>query len=115
MEKTATGEAREADEIDEEQPRVIAAGLTIWADSRASAVERVKMVVLDHDPDHNIETLRKFGMKVLAATRRVWICWNSPGCEGGRYWINAIDDPANQFCTEQLVKPHFALQITPRP
>lgn len=42
MEKTATGEAREADEIDEEQPRVIVAGFgTIWADSRAfAAVER---------------------------------------------------------------------------
>lgn len=66
MEKTATGEAREADEIDEEQPRVIVAGFGRFGQiaGRLLLSSGVKMVVLDHDPDH-IETLRKFGMKVL--------------------------------------------------
>lgn len=66
MEKTATGEAREADEIDEEQPRVIVAGFGRFGQiaGRLLLSSGVKMVVLDHDPDH-IETLRKFGMKVF--------------------------------------------------
>lgn len=60
------GEAREADEIDEEQPRVIVAGFGRFGQiaGRLLLSSGVKMVVLDHDPDH-IETLRKFGMKVL--------------------------------------------------
>lgn len=38
----------------------------------------VKMVILDHDPDH-VETLRKFDMKVFTGMQRVSICWNPPG------------------------------------
>ncbi len=86
MEKTATGEAREADEIDEEQPRVIVAGFGRFGQiaGRLLLSSGVKMVVLDHDPDH-IETLRKFGMKVFMATRRVWIYWNLPERRRRRY------------------------------
>lgn len=56
----------EADEIDEEQPRVIIAGFGRFGQitGRLLLSSGVKMVVLDHDPDH-IETLRKFGMKVF--------------------------------------------------
>lgn len=86
MEKTATGEAREADEIDEEQPRVIVARFGRFGQiaGRLLLSSGVKMVVLDHDPDH-IETLRKFGMKVFMATRRVWIYWNLPERRRRRY------------------------------
>ncbi|ENC0858309.1 glutathione-regulated potassium-efflux system protein KefC [Shigella flexneri] len=66
LEQSSTEEAREADEIDEEQPRVIIAGFGRFGQitGRLLLSSGVKMVVLDHDPDH-IETLRKFGMKVF--------------------------------------------------
>lgn len=38
----------------------------------------VKMVILDHDPDH-VDTLRKFDMKVFTVMRPELICWNPPG------------------------------------
>lgn len=84
--KDREGEAREADEIDEEQPRVIVAGFGRFGQiaGRLLLSSGVKMVVLDHDPDH-IETLRKFGMKVFMATRRVWIYWNLPERRRRRY------------------------------
>lgn len=66
LEQSSSEEAREADEIDEEQPRVIIAGFGRFGQitGRLLLSSGVKMVVLDHDPDH-IETLRKFGMKVF--------------------------------------------------
>ncbi|HAP82495.1 MAG TPA: glutathione-regulated potassium-efflux system protein KefC, partial [Enterobacteriaceae bacterium] len=62
LEKSDTAQARDADEIDEEQPRVIIAGFGRFGQiaGRLLLSSGVKMVVLDHDPDH-IETLRKFG------------------------------------------------------
>ncbi|ENP9306959.1 glutathione-regulated potassium-efflux system protein KefC [Escherichia coli] len=58
LEQSSTEEAREADEIDEEQPRVIIAGFGRFGQitGRLLLSSGVKMVVLDHDPDH-IETL----------------------------------------------------------
>ena len=66
MEKSASGQEREADEIDEEQPRVIIAGFGRYGQiaGRVLLSSGVKMVILDHDPDH-VDTLRKFDMKVF--------------------------------------------------
>ena len=66
LEAADSGQEREADEIDEEQPRVIIAGFGRFGQitGRLLLSSGVKMVILDHDPDH-IETLRKFDMKVF--------------------------------------------------
>ncbi len=66
LEKTGSEQEREADEIDEEQPRVIIAGFGRFGQiaDRLLLSSGVKMVILDHDPDH-VDTLRKFDMKVF--------------------------------------------------
>ncbi|STU57640.1 glutathione-regulated potassium-efflux system protein KefC [Klebsiella pneumoniae subsp. ozaenae] len=66
LEKSSSGQARDADEIDEEQPRVIVAGFGRFGQiaGRLLLSSGVKMVILDHDPDH-VDTLRKFDMKVF--------------------------------------------------
>ncbi len=66
LEKTGSEQEREADEIDEEQPRVIIAGFGRFGQitGRLLLSSGVKMVILDHDPDH-VDTLRKFDMKVF--------------------------------------------------
>lgn len=75
LEQSGSEQEREADEIDEEQPRVIIAGFGRFGQisGRLLLSSGVKMVILDHDPDH-IETLRKFGMKVFTAMPRASIC-----------------------------------------
>ena len=54
LEKSTSGREREADEIDEEQPRVIIAGFGRYGQiaGRVLLSSGVKMVILDHDPDH---------------------------------------------------------------
>ncbi|WP_198551264.1 NAD-binding protein, partial [Haemophilus influenzae] len=85
---------READEIDEEQPRVIIAGFGRFGQitGRLLLSSGVKMVVLDHDPDH-IETLRKFGMKVFYGDATRMDLLESAGAAKAEVLINAIDDP----------------------
>lgn len=116
MEKTATGEAREADEIDEEQPRVIVAGFGRFGQiaGRLLLSSGVKMVVLDHDPDH-IETLRKFGMKVFYGDATRMDLLESAGAAKAEVLINAIDDPQTNLQLSELVRSHFPhLQIIAR-
>lgn len=116
MEKAATGEAREADEIDEEQPRVIVAGFGRFGQiaGRLLLSSGVKMVVLDHDPDH-IETLRKFGMKVFYGDATRMDLLESAGAAKAEVLINAIDDPQTNLQLSELVKTHFPyLQIIAR-
>ncbi|MDP1412224.1 NAD-binding protein, partial [Klebsiella pneumoniae] len=59
-----SGQAREADEIDEEQPRVIVAGFGRVGQiaGRLLLSSGVKRVILDHDPDH-VDTLRNWDRK----------------------------------------------------
>lgn len=79
LEKSSSGQARDADEIDEEQPRVIVAGFGRFGQiaGRLLLSSGVKMVILDHDPDH-VDTLRKFDMKVFYGDATRSICWSRP-------------------------------------
>ena len=109
-------EAREADEIDEEQPRVIIAGFGRFGQitGRLLLSSGVKMVVLDHDPDH-IETLRKFGMKVFYGDATRMDLLESAGAAKAEVLINAIDDPQTNLQLTEMVKEHFPhLQIIAR-
>jgi glutathione-regulated potassium-efflux system ancillary protein KefC len=85
---------READEIDEEQPRVIIAGFGRYGQiaGRVLLSSGVKMVILDHDPDH-VDTLRKFDMKVFYGDATRVDLLESAGAEKAEVLINAIDDP----------------------
>ncbi|RJT23100.1 glutathione-regulated potassium-efflux system protein KefC [Buttiauxella izardii] len=108
LEKSGKEQAREADEIDEEQPRVIIAGFGRFGQiaGRLLLTSGVKMVVLDHDPDH-IETLRKFGTKVFYGDATRVDLLESAGAAKAEVLINAIDDPDANMQLAELVKEHF--------
>ncbi|EOU9562801.1 glutathione-regulated potassium-efflux system protein KefC [Cronobacter dublinensis] len=108
FEKAGQQQAREADEIDEEQPRVIIAGFGRFGQiaGRLLLSSGVKMVVLDHDPDH-IETLRKFGMKVFYGDATRVDLLESAGVAKAEVLINAIDDPQANLQLTELVQTHF--------
>ena len=93
LEKSSSG-ARDADEIDEEQPRVIVAGFGRFGQiaGRLLLSSGVKMVILDRDPDH-VDTLRKFDMKVFYGDATRVDLLESAGAEKAEVLINAIDDP----------------------
>lgn len=116
LDSKTTGQQREADEIDEEQPRVIIAGFGRFGQiaGRLLLSSGVKMVVLDHDPDH-IETLRKFGMKVFYGDATRVDLLESAGAGKAEVLINAIDDPKANLQLTELAKEHFPhLQIVAR-
>ncbi|HKN04277.1 MAG TPA: glutathione-regulated potassium-efflux system protein KefC [Buttiauxella sp.] len=108
LEKSGKDQAREADEIDEEQPRVIIAGFGRFGQiaGRLLLTSGVKMVVLDHDPDH-IETLRKFGTKVFYGDATRVDLLESAGAAKAEVLINAIDDPDANIQLAELVQEHF--------
>lgn len=108
MEKSGKEQAREADEIDEEQPRVIIAGFGRFGQiaGRLLLTSGVKMVVLDHDPDH-IETLRKFGTKVFYGDATRVDLLESAGAAKAEVLINAIDDPDANLQLSEMVQEHF--------
>ncbi|EPH0090675.1 glutathione-regulated potassium-efflux system protein KefC [Pluralibacter gergoviae] len=116
LERSSAGQEREADEIDEEQPRVIVAGFGRYGQiaGRLLLANGVKMVILDHDPDH-VDTLRKFDMKVFYgdATRAGLL--ESAGAEKAEVLINAIDDPKVNLELSELARSQFPhLQIIAR-
>ncbi len=116
LEKSASGQARDADEIDEEQPRVIVAGFGRFGQiaGRLLLSSGVKMVILDHDPDH-VDTLRKFDMKVFYGDATRVDLLESAGAEKAEVLINAIDDPHVSLELVERVKEHFPhLQIISR-
>lgn len=106
----AGGGAREqeADAIDEEEARVIVAGFGRFGQisGRLLLSSGVKMVILDHDPDH-IETLRKFGMKVFYGDATRVDLLESAGAARAEVLINAIDDPEASLHLTELAKEHF--------
>ncbi|MGR4050327.1 glutathione-regulated potassium-efflux system protein KefC [Kosakonia cowanii] len=106
----AGGGAREqeADAIDEEEARVIIAGFGRFGQisGRLLLSSGVKMVILDHDPDH-IETLRKFGMKVFYGDATRVDLLESAGAARAEVLINAIDDPEASLHLTELAKEHF--------
>lgn len=108
LEKNDASRQRDADEIDEEQPRVIVAGFGRFGQiaGRLLLSSGVKMVVLDHDPDH-IETLRKFGMKVFFGDATRVDLLESAGAARAEVIVNAIDDPEASLQLTALVKEHF--------
>lgn len=108
LDKSKSGDEREADEIDEEQPRVIIAGFGRFGQitGRLLLSSGVKMVILDHDPDH-VDTLRKFDMKVFYGDATRVDLLESAGAARAEVLINAIDDPKTNLELTELAKEHF--------
>ena len=97
-----------ADHIDDEHPTVIIAGFGRFGQiaGRMLITAKVKVVVLDHDPDH-IEVLRKLGMRVYYgdATRQDLL--EAAGANHAKLLINAIDDPMNSLALTTMAKVSF--------
>ena len=108
LEKSGSEQEREADEIDEEQPRVIIAGFGRYGQivGRLLLSSGVKMVILDHDPDH-VDTLRKFDMKVFYGDATRIDLLESAGAAKAEVLINAIDDPETSMQMVEMAKEHF--------
>jgi glutathione-regulated potassium-efflux system ancillary protein KefC len=108
LEKAGSGQEREADEIDEEQPRVIIAGFGRFGQiaGRLLLSSGVIMVILDHDPDH-VDTLRKFDMKVFYGDATRVDMLESAGAARAEVLINSIDDPKANLALTELAKEHF--------
>lgn len=116
LEKSGKDQSHEADEIDEEQPRVIIAGFGRFGQiaGRLLLTSGVNVVILDHDPDH-IETLRKFGTKVFYGDATRVDLLESAGAAGAEVLINAIDDPDANLQLTEMAQEHFPhLQILAR-
>lgn len=103
--KSGSEQEREADEIDEEQPRVIIAGFGRYGQivGRLLLSSGVKMVILDHDPDH-VDTLRKFDMKVFYGDATRVDLLESAGAAKAEVLINAIDDPETSLQMVEMAK-----------
>lgn len=107
-EKAGGKQEREADEIDEEQPRVIIAGFGRYGQivGRLLLANGVKMVILDHDPDH-VDALRKFDMKVFYGDATRVDLLESAGAAHAEVLLNAIDDPQANLALTSLAREHF--------
>lgn len=99
---------RDDDLIDEKEPMVIVAGFGRFGQIAGRLLMSCgnKVVILDHDPD-NIETLRKFGLKVFYgdATRRELL--ESAGAHQATLFINAIDNVEDNLKISRMVQEHF--------
>ena len=97
-----------ADTIDEEAPAVIIAGFGRFGQiaGRLLMTANVKVVVLDHDPDH-IEILRKLGMHVYYGDATRLDLLESAGAHKAKLLINAIDDPDNSLELTEMVNANF--------
>src|SRR3546814_20588724 len=74
----------------------------------------VEVVVLDHDPD-NIETLRKFGVKVFYGDATRLDLLHAAGAGQAVVLINAIDDQQDNLTLTRLAQEHFpALKLIVR-
>ncbi len=105
----------EADVIDESAP-VIIAGFGRFGQiiGRLLLANRVRAVVLDHDPDQ-IESLRRFGYKVFYGDATRLDLLRAAGAANAKLLINAIDDIDDSLALTDLVRENFpSLKIIAR-
>ncbi|SFW48019.1 MULTISPECIES: glutathione-regulated potassium-efflux system protein KefC [Pseudomonas] len=107
---------RESDLVDQQNPRVIIAGFGRFGQIAGRLLMScgVEVVVLDHDPD-NIETLRKFGVKVFYGDATRLDLLHAAGAAQAVVLINAIDNREDNLTLTRLAQEHFpALQLIVR-
>jgi glutathione-regulated potassium-efflux system ancillary protein KefC len=99
---------READAIDGNEGHVIIAGFGRFGQiiGRLLNANRVKLTVLDHDPDQ-IELLRRFGFKVFYGDATRVDLLHAAGAAKARALVLAIDDPEDSLALADAVREHF--------
>jgi glutathione-regulated potassium-efflux system ancillary protein KefC len=100
--------AREADAIDGNEGHVIIAGFGRFGQiiGRLLNANRVKLTVLDHDPDQ-IELLRRFGFKVFYGDATRVDLLHAAGAAKARALVLAIDDIEDSLALADAVREHF--------
>ncbi|MBT2339328.1 MULTISPECIES: glutathione-regulated potassium-efflux system protein KefC [Pseudomonas] len=108
LESSSKKDRRESDLVDQQNPRVIIAGFGRFGQIAGRLLMScgVEVVVLDHDPD-NIETLRKFGVKVFYGDATRLDLLEAAGAGQAVVLINAIDDQEDNLKLTRLAKEHF--------
>jgi glutathione-regulated potassium-efflux system ancillary protein KefC len=116
IESTTKKDSQESDLVDQQNPRVIIAGFGRFGQIAGRLLMScgVEVVVLDHDPD-NIETLRKFGVKVFYGDATRLDLLHAAGAAQAVVLINAIDDPQDNLTLTRMAQEHFpALKLIVR-
>ena len=99
---------REPDAIDGNEGHVIIAGFGRFGQiiGRLLLANRVKLTVLDHDPDQ-IELLRRFGQKVFYGDATRVDLLHAAGAARARALVLAIDDIDDSLALADAVREHF--------
>lgn len=99
---------REPDAIDGNEGHVIIAGFGRFGQiiGRLLLANRVKLTVLDHDPDQ-IELLRRFGQKVFYGDATRVDLLHAAGAAKARALVLAIDDIDDSLALADAVREHF--------
>ncbi len=99
---------READAIEGNDEHVIVAGFGRFGQivGRLLNANRIKLTVLDHDPDQ-IELLRRFGWKVFYGDATRVDLLHAAGAARARALVLAIDDIEDSLALADAVREHF--------
>ncbi len=99
---------READAIDDNEGHVIIAGFGRFGQivGRLLNANRIKLTVLDHDPDQ-IELLRRFGFKVFYGDATRVDLLHAAGADKARALVLAIDDTEDSLALADAVRANF--------
>ena len=99
---------READAIDDNEGHVIIAGFGRFGQivGRLLNANRIRLTVLDHDPDQ-IELLRRFGFKVFYGDATRVDLLHAAGAAKARALVLAIDDTEDSLALADAVREHF--------
>lgn len=99
---------REPDAIDANEGHVIIAGFGRFGQiiGRLLIANRVKLTVLDHDPDQ-IELLRRFGLKVFYGDATRVDLLHAAGAAKARALVLAIDDIDDSLALADAVRENF--------
>ena len=98
---------RQPDEIDETGP-VIIAGFGRFGQivGRLLGANRIRYIVLDHDPDQ-IDAIRRFGYKVFYGDATRLDLLRAAGASNARLLVNAIDDIDDSIKVTDIVRENF--------
>jgi len=99
---------READAIEDNEGHVIIAGFGRFGQiiGRLLNANRVKLTILDHDPDQ-IELLRRFGFKVFYGDATRVDLLTAAGAAKARALVLAIDDIDDSLALADAVRENF--------
>ncbi|WP_313177154.1 glutathione-regulated potassium-efflux system protein KefC [Massilia sp.] len=99
---------REPDAIDDNEDHVIIAGFGRFGQiiGRLLNANRVKLTILDHDPDQ-IELLRRFGFKVFYGDATRIDLLTAAGAAKARALVLAIDDIDDSLALADAVRENF--------